>query len=213
MSLHDGLTGLRNNHFTDSYILPWFPTSYQASLRFCLWAKHTSERPQSRNADSRFRRNGYKPGVTRHILHPTLSLLYLGAYWVVSRWFWLCELSMTTAITPAQNPERHPASHMHDHNFHSNGSNCMKLVANCSESAPHPSANCQVPRSKSRSPQAHPNIQVCMHHVLSPKWPCPNYPNYLMQAATQSKSLSSKTWWFQHHESVQLNLNVTVRTA
>ena len=37
MSLHHGLTDLRNNHFTDSYILPWYPTSYQASLRFCLY--------------------------------------------------------------------------------------------------------------------------------------------------------------------------------
>ena len=43
MSLHHGLTDLRNNHFTDSYTLPWFPTSYQASLRFCLWAKLTSK--------------------------------------------------------------------------------------------------------------------------------------------------------------------------
>ena len=36
MSLHDGLTGLRINHFADTYILPWFQTSYQASLGFCL---------------------------------------------------------------------------------------------------------------------------------------------------------------------------------
>ena len=41
--LHHGLTDLRNNHFTDSHILPWFQTSYQASLRFCLWAKLTSK--------------------------------------------------------------------------------------------------------------------------------------------------------------------------
>ena len=38
MSLHHGLTDLRNDHFTDR-----FPTSYQASLRFCLWAKLTSK--------------------------------------------------------------------------------------------------------------------------------------------------------------------------
>ena len=39
--LHHGLTDLRNNHFTDSHILAWFPTFHQASLRFCLWAKVT----------------------------------------------------------------------------------------------------------------------------------------------------------------------------
>ena len=45
MPLHHGLTDLRNNynHFTDSYILPWFQTFYQASLRFCLWAELTSK--------------------------------------------------------------------------------------------------------------------------------------------------------------------------
>ena len=43
MSLHHGLTDLRSNHFTDSYILPWFLTCYQASLRFRLWAKFTSK--------------------------------------------------------------------------------------------------------------------------------------------------------------------------
>ena len=43
MSLHHGLTDLRNNHFTDSYVLEWFQTSYQISLRFCLWAKLTQE--------------------------------------------------------------------------------------------------------------------------------------------------------------------------
>ena len=32
MSLHHGLSGLRNIHFTDICILPWFLTSYQASL-------------------------------------------------------------------------------------------------------------------------------------------------------------------------------------
>ena len=34
MSLHDGLTDLRNNHFTDSHILPCFQICHQASLRF-----------------------------------------------------------------------------------------------------------------------------------------------------------------------------------
>ena len=45
MSLHHGVTGLRNNHFTESHIecLAWFLTSYQASLRFCFWVKLTSE--------------------------------------------------------------------------------------------------------------------------------------------------------------------------
>ena len=32
MSLHRGLTDLRNNHFTGSYIPPWFPTSYKARV-------------------------------------------------------------------------------------------------------------------------------------------------------------------------------------
>ena len=39
MSLHHGLTDLCDNHFTDRLILPWFPASSQASLRFCLRAK------------------------------------------------------------------------------------------------------------------------------------------------------------------------------
>ena len=40
MSLHHGLTDMRNNHFTDSHVAAWFQTSYQASLRFCLWATY-----------------------------------------------------------------------------------------------------------------------------------------------------------------------------
>ena len=43
MSLYHGLTDLRNNHFTDDCILPWFQPFYQASLTFCLWAKLTSK--------------------------------------------------------------------------------------------------------------------------------------------------------------------------
>ena len=39
MSLHHGLTDLCGNHFTDSFILPWFQASSQASLRFRLRAK------------------------------------------------------------------------------------------------------------------------------------------------------------------------------
>ena len=42
--------------------------------------------------------------------HPTLSLMYLGACWVVSRSVWLCELSTTTAITSAKKSQRNPAS-------------------------------------------------------------------------------------------------------
>ena len=45
-----------------------------------------------------------------YVQHPTLSLMYLGACWVVSRSVWLCELSTTTAITPAKKSERNPAS-------------------------------------------------------------------------------------------------------
>ena len=48
MTLHHGLTDLRNNYFTDCYILPWFQTPYQASLRFCLWAKLTSKQTPKR---------------------------------------------------------------------------------------------------------------------------------------------------------------------
>ena len=42
-------------------------------------------------------------------IYELLSLLYLSACWVVSRSVWLCELSMTTSITPAKKPERHAA--------------------------------------------------------------------------------------------------------
>ena len=43
MSLHHGLTDLSDNHFTDSFTLPWFQASSQASLRFCLRANLTSK--------------------------------------------------------------------------------------------------------------------------------------------------------------------------
>ena len=56
---------------------------------------------------------------------------------------------MTTAVTPAKKTERHAAKihavsqstkalGSNDHNFRNNGSNCMKLVANCSESTQDP---------------------------------------------------------------------------
>ena len=41
MSMHHCLTDLRKNYFSD-YVLPLFQTSCPASLRFCLWAKLTS---------------------------------------------------------------------------------------------------------------------------------------------------------------------------
>ena len=61
----------------------------------------------------------------------------------------------------------------HHHNFYNNGSNHTKKVANCPKLAPHPEkkgppANSQVSRSKSVSPKAHPSMQACMHHVLTP---------------------------------------------
>ena len=56
MSLHHGLPDLRNNHFTDSYIFPWFQTFDQASLRFCLWVKLTLARKRDAKKKKKKRR-------------------------------------------------------------------------------------------------------------------------------------------------------------
>ena len=79
---------------------------------------------------------------------PSKAGMLLYMYW---------QLSMTTAVTPAKKAERHAAK-IHavsqstkarcsnDHNFRNNGSNCMKLVANCSESTQDPESRIPVSR-------------------------------------------------------------------
>ena len=129
-----------------------------------------------RNAGSK---SSADSGVTRLALRChawgtcTLSLLYLGAYCLVSRSVWLCELSMTTAARTIKKPRRQqqqpPIKAMHTAKTALTLSIMLQIARDWYQSTQNQvrnpekskdSENSQAPRSKTRPPKAHPNIGV-----------------------------------------------------